>query len=268
MARPQKTSARKGRRKVDRESRNRRIGPAQRRGTGRVRRADPANAAERVVVIRAFSARHRSPLSSFERSSCPDRSTGRCENQRDAVAFSISPATIADFFRVRRYFIRTTGAPWASDGQWRGDRDGKSPRTLRAMSRGTVKIDAHNTGRCCTRVVRPYRGKVARKFCGAPCRPRVENDFDLERTRRVILLFGNHFMLVPSGSRDGVRRIVTDLVCRVARNAFAENRTISSAASDLPKAPRRLVTCTNLMAKTWKSFTVHEQFRKRLRSPR
>lgn len=64
-----------------------------------------------------------------------------------------------------------------------------------------MKIATQNVSYGIARVIR--RGKVARKSCGVACRPRVENYFDLERTCRVIFLFGIHFMLVLTKSSDG-----------------------------------------------------------------
>lgn len=65
----------------------------------------------------------------------------------------------------------------------------------------TMKIRMYNAD---SAVCIIHRGKIARKFCGTACRPRVENYFDLERTRRVICLFGINFMLVPTKSSGGV----------------------------------------------------------------
>lgn len=87
----------------------------------------------------------------------------------------------------------------------------------------TVEIGMYNTDSIVC-IIR--RGKVARKFCGAACRPRVENYFDLERTHRVIFLFGINFMLVSMRSSDGVRIVGLSRIIAEARNVFVKSNFI------------------------------------------
>lgn len=180
----------RGKKEGERQSlRNRRIG----RFKGEKRETwqawpGPANAAERVVPIRAFWTATASlylPLSA----PVPIFLPSDAKISVTWLPFDLS--VIADFFpRPSILFIRRT--PWIRTNN--GGQDDKSSNGLQS--------DRENCASKCLTVSRAlFAAEKWRE--NSPCRPRVENYFDLERTRRVIFLFGIHFMLVLTKSNDG-----------------------------------------------------------------